>query len=160
MPKPCEKELNELFDRAGAADEAAYLSLTQALLEDVLNLAKKMRTEGIHIGDLVQEGNLILVSGRDILDGCRSFNEYKELVLKRAEEAVCAFVSEYTAIKEKGNKIADKLNCLAEAWDELNETFGSDFTIEDVSAYSGIGIDEIYDLLKVAGEEMEFSSDD
>ena len=151
MPK--EEEMPLLYQKARAGQADAVGSLTQFYLPAIVKLAEKKWVYGLHIGDLVQEGSMAVFEAVSNLEKSTEGKE-ASYIEEKLEEAMEALRKEHISTALEDSRIADKLNKLADAVDELSEDFGNEFTVEDLAAYTGFTVDEMKELVRIAGEEM------
>ena len=67
FPELSLEERKPLYEKAVADDEGAKQKLMEAYLRDVIAVAKEMYVPDVFLGDLIQEGNLGLVFGVEML---------------------------------------------------------------------------------------------
>lgn len=115
----------------------------------VVDMAKELHRPELFLGDLIQEGNVGLMMAlqdaeceeAQILDGIR--------------QAMQMLVEEQTESRSQDHKIVEKVNALDETITKLTEELGRKVTIEELAIYMETDVDEILDLLRVAGEELD-----
>ena len=62
-------------------------------------------------------------------------------------------------VRSTSEQIAEKLNCLADSITELTEDMGRQVTPEELSLYLDTPLEEIEDLLRIAGENIELADE-
>lgn len=148
-----ENEILELCRQVEETGESLpKASLTEQLLPEVLRLADEFRGQGMLLGDLVQEGNIGLMLALETL-GLRP-QELSALDYLRQEirAAIAQAIEENQTEKQAGNLVADRLNDLSDNIQKLSEELGDKVSIEELSAFMDMPVEEIEDLLKLAGE--------
>lgn len=148
-----EKEIQELSRKAEeTGDDLAKARLMEQFLPEVLRLAEQFRGQGLLLGDLVQEGNVGLMLAMETLgmreEGCTVW-EYLE------GEAVAAMkqaLEENQAECQAEEFLAGRLNDLRDQIEKLSEELGGQISVEELSAYMDMPVEEITQLLKLAGE--------
>ncbi len=145
--KHYEKQLENDRDK----EHAPYLKMA-------LDIARQYHTPGIHIGDLIQEGNLAMLEAKESLDerGDLSEEAYVEMMMR---EAVSAFAEENGSVRSREKDLVNGLNLLMEKAEELLEEYGI-VEMEDIVERSGMSREEVERLLKIAGEEGLFDEKD
>ena len=157
----------ELFEQAEKKavplndEEVQYLKVYEAdianmkgedilseMLPEVVRIAKKMNHEEIFIGDLIQEGNMGLMSALN------KGEETKEALLQAIQESMQLYLKSQTEMKLQDRKMADKVNDLEDNIKKLTEEMGRKITIDELSHFTDISEEEIEDILKLAGEEV------
>ncbi len=151
MPK--DEEVTGLYQQARAGQVEAVGSLTQFYLPAILKLAEEKWVYGLHIGDLIQEGSMAVFEAVSELAESPE-GEEASYIEEKLEAAMEVLREEHISTALEDSRIADKLNKLADAVDELSEDFGNEFTVEDLAAYTGFTVEEMKELVRIAGEEM------
>ena len=149
-----EEERPELYRKASAGDAAAMSRLMEGYLHEVLAIAKEMYRPEVFIGDLIQEGSLGLVLGVEQLCGGNA-SEMHELILQEVRQCMQRFLEEQTELASRDKKMVEKVQALDHAIQELTEELGRKVAIEELAVYMGMEIEEIEDILKLAGEDTE-----
>ena len=60
---------------------------------------------------------------------------------------------EFSEEKHKDNTVVNKVNRLKDAIEELSDGDDMDFSVAELSAYLDMSVEEIEDILRIAGEE-------
>lgn len=149
------KELANLYEHASKKDETAIAVLAEKRLPRVVELAMEYVGKGAHLGDLIQEGNLGLLISLTKLDEKPSDQSYDEFLENKIEDCMLTFLEEEGMEKESEGRIAEQLNGITEAMEMLVEEYGDDFTLDKLSEYTKLSIEEIRELLKLAGENLD-----
>ena len=68
-------------------------------------------------------------------------------------ERLCEFMEEHRVQKHKDNTVVNKVNRLKDAIEELSDGDDMDFSVAELSAYLDMSVEEIEDILRIAGEE-------
>lgn len=155
LRKQPEDLLPDLYERAADGDAEAKKLLTEHYMENVLRLAEEYAHGSLLLQDLVQEGSLGLMTGVDtlgLLDGTLSVEEYLEAEIRRALQEALRNQEE---ARDTGAQITEKLNRLADSVTELTEDLGREVTPDELSLYLDMPLEEIEDLLRIAGETIE-----
>lgn len=147
----------ELFSRASDGDDKAKSLLIEHYMERVLELAKEYAHQGLLIQDLVQEGNLGLMIGIDTLGLAEEDLSFEAHLENEIHRAIRTALDEQEGSKSTGEQITEKLNKLANSITELTEDLGRQVTPEELSLYLDMPLDELEDLLRIAGETIEMA---
>lgn len=155
MKRQPKEALPELY--AGASEGAAEAKkiLTEHYMEHVLKLAEEYAHRSLPLQDLVQEGSLGLLIGIDtlgLLEEGVAEEEHLEREIRRAIEDA---LQEQDTAHDTGDQITEKLNKLADSVTELTEDLGREVTPDELSLYLDMPLQEIEDLLRIAGETIE-----
>ena len=151
--KPAAKdELQSLYGQVAAGDDAAKTRLTEVYLTKVVEIAKKMYSPEVFLGDLIQEGNLGLVLGVELITDAESAQEVIETQIK---QSIQLLLEEQTEVSSRDKKMIEKVTQLDENIKTLTEELGRKVSIDELAVYMGMEIEEIEDILKLMGEEAE-----
>lgn len=122
--------------------------LLTVMFPEVIEVAKEMHSPEVFIGDLIQEGNMGLMTAV-------SYGETeKESLLLAVKESMQMYLESQTEMKLQDRKMADKVNHLEEEIKKLTEEMGRKVTIDELSHFMDIEEEEIEDILRLAGEEV------
>ncbi len=141
-----------LLEKAMEQDSLAKGRLIEIYLPKVIELAKSMRHQEIFIGDMIQEGNVSLILALDELTNLEEADAY---ICKKIQQGIQALIEEQTELKKLDRQMVEKVNFLDESIRNLTEDLGRKVTIEELSAYLEMQEEEVLDILKLAGEEVE-----
>lgn len=147
-----EGEIEKLVGQILQGDEFAKGRLTEIYLKEVIEIAKKMYHPEVFLGDLIQEGNLGLVIGMEMLVNTESAHE---VLTTQIKQSIQALLEEYTEVSKRDKKMVEKVNQLDESIKALTEELGRKVSIDELAVYMGMEIEEIEDILKLMGEEPE-----
>ncbi len=147
-----------LFWQAAAGEQTAKSSLTHAYLQTVYDLSKTYLYDRISQGDLVQEGNVGLLLALEELTPGQTLEEYEQFLFNRIQEAMEDAVQESQDLEEMGEKLAKRADQLKEAAENLKEELGRKVSIEELSAYLEMPMEEIKDILRMAGDEIQVTA--
>ncbi len=142
----------ELTQRVIDGDETAKTYLIEAYLQDVVEMAKRMKTAEVFLGDLIQEGNIGLVLG---VEAVTDIDNADDMIFSQIKESMQMFLEEYEEVSSRDKKMVEKVNMLDEAITKLTEELGRKVTIDELAIHMGM---EIEDILKLTGEEAEQES--
>lgn len=145
-------ELCEKVEETG--DDLAKARLTELMLSEVLRLADVFRGRGVLLGDLVQEGNIGLMLALETLGMRPEGVSALEYLRQEIRTAIAQSIEEDQSEKQAGDILADKLNDLSDHIKKLSEDLGDKVSIEELSAFTDMPIEEIEELLKLAGETL------
>lgn len=152
-----EELIPELFSRAAGGEESAKRILTEHYLHRVLPIAEEYAHQGLLIQDLVQEGNLGLMIGIDTLSLMEEGPGWEAHLEKEIHRAIRAAVDEQEGSRSTGEQVTEKLNKLADSITELTEELGRQVTPDELSIYLDMPLEELEDLLRIAGETIELA---
>ncbi|KSV58983.1 RNA polymerase sigma factor region1.1 domain-containing protein [Acetivibrio ethanolgignens] len=143
-------EAEQLYLRMRGGEEAARVRLTEVWLSRVVELARGYQNQGVFIEDLIQEGNIGLLSGIEALMERQEHlaaEEYlKESVCQHMENLIDAAMGE----DDLENTVLAKTNLISEAAKVLAEDMGRVATLEELADYTKIPMEEIGDILNLS----------
>lgn len=155
FPQLEEKALDALLAQVEEGNDLAKAQATEQFLSKVLELAKAYHGQGLPLEDLVQEGNIGMMLSMETL-GLRESNQSASAYIQaEIKQAIEDALEETETVRNAGNQLADKVNKLSDTILQLTEELERQVTIEEVSAFLDMSIDEIEDILKLAGDEMK-----
>ena len=117
--------------------------------------ARAMYLLGGENEDLIQEGNIGLLIGLDTLGLMEEGLTSEEHLEKEIRHAIRSALDEQEGEKSTGDEITEKLNKMADAISELTEDLGRQVSPDELSLYLDMSLEEIEDLLRIAGETIE-----
>ena len=145
-------EVESLVGKVLKGDEIAKGRLTELYLGEVVEIAKKMYHPEVFLGDLIQEGNLGLVIGVEMISNAETAHE---VLTTQIKQSIQALLEEYSELSKRDKKMVEKVNQLDESIKALTEELGRKVSIDELAVYMGMEIEEIEDILKLMGEEPE-----
>jgi len=135
-------------------DDNAKNRLTELMLSEVLRLADGFRGQGMLLGDLVQEGNIGLMLALETLGLRPETMSPLDYLRQEIKAAIRHSLEEDQMEKQTGDQLADKLNDLRDNIQKLSEELGDKVSIEELSAFTDMSVEEIEELLNLAGESV------
>ncbi len=155
--KQPEEKLADLVSRAADGDQEAKKLLIEHCMDRVLPIAENYAHRGLLLQDLVQEGSVGLMTGVDLLGLKEEETDWEEWLEHEIHRAVRAALDEQTGSEDMNGQIVEKLNRLADSIRELTEETGRQLTPEEVSLYLDMSMEELEELLRIAGESVELA---
>lgn len=149
------EELEVLLNGAAAGEQEAVRLLSEHYMEKVLAVAEEYAHRGMLIQDLIQEGNIGLLMGlhglMELEDGLLP-EDYLEREIRKS---IRAAMDEQNGETRVGEEVTGKLNKLADSITQLTEDLGREVSPEELSVFLDIPMEEIEDLLRIAGDTIE-----
>lgn len=157
--EPCtEEEERILTAHLLAGDESAQNRLIEGNLHRVLELAARRAGHGVLIGDLVQEGNMALITAiEEYADaGIRIAGDpFAEFLETRIENAMKALIQEQGGYEKAAGDMAREANRLLEVTRELEEELGRTVTLPELARKMQLPEDEVENILRVSYSAMQ-----
>lgn len=147
-----EQEHQALFAKALEGDSNAKSRLIELYLQEVVEIAKEMHHPEVFLGDLVQEGNVGLILGVDMLTDVETAHQ---TITEQIRQSMQMLIEEHTELSNRDKKMVEKVAMLDESITALTEELGRKVTIDELAVYMGMTEDEIEDILKLTGEDSE-----
>jgi DNA-directed RNA polymerase, sigma subunit (sigma70/sigma32) len=145
----------ELFERAAKGDTFAKHQVIERCLKTVRQIAEEYAQKEIILSDLIQEGNIGLILCMEQLPLSGEIKEYQDFIKKHVQMAMKNYLEEVDLLQFAGKQIEEKVNYLSAAIKNLEEDLEKKVTLEEVSTYLEMPVEEIKDILKMAGDEIE-----
>lgn len=145
-------EKESLFAKLIGGDASAKKRLTELYLKEVVEIAKEMYHPEIFFGDIIQEGNVGLILGLDMLADVATAHE---TIVNQVKQCIQMLIEEHAEVKSRDNKMVEKVTMLDESIKALTEELGRKVTIDELAVYMGMTEEEIDDILRLMGEESE-----
>lgn len=145
-------ENESLFAKLIGGDASAKNRLTELYLKEVVEIAKEMYHPEIFFGDIIQEGNVGLILGMDMLADVATAHE---TIVNQVKQCIQMLIEEHAEVKSRDNKMVEKVTMLDESIKTLTEELGRKVTIDELAVYMGMTEEEIDDILRLMGEESE-----
>lgn len=149
---PKEGETEELFPKVIQGDENAKSRLIEIYMRQVVRMAKQVHQPEVFLGDLIQEGNLGIVLGVEMITDPKTADETITLQIKQSMQLL---LEEQSELSNRDKKMVEKVQALDESIQALTEELGRKVTIDELAVYMGLEVEEIEDILKLTGEEPE-----
>ena len=147
-----EQERELLFEKMIKGDALAKNRIVEIYLRDVIEIAKEMYHPEIFLGDLIQEGNVGLILGAELVTDAKSAHQ---TITEQIRQSIQMLIEEHTELSSRDKKMVEKVAMLDESIKTLTEELGRKVTIDELAVYMGLTEDEIEDILKLTGEESE-----
>ncbi len=147
-----EGEKAQLFAKLLQGDGSAKNRLTELYLKEVVGVAKDLHTENIFIGDLIQEGNVGLILGLDMLTDVETGHA---VIMEQIRQSMQMLIEESTELSQCDKKMIEKVSMLDEGIKTLTEELGRKVTIDELAIHMGMSVEDIEDVLRLMGEDSE-----
>ncbi len=155
LPTVTEGEREAITLSAMAGDRDAVEKLTQLMLPEVPQIARLYTGQGVGLEDLIGEGNLALSLGVTMLGALEHADEAQGMLGKMIMDAMEGCIAENAAEGKKDQKIADKVNKVADAANALREELRRAVTVEELMEESGLSRKAIEDAIRISGGKIE-----
>jgi RNA polymerase primary sigma factor len=126
------REEVELGHRARAGDEEAIMALARANLRFVISVAKKYQNRGVSLADLIQEGNVGLVTAARKFDPDQGVKFISYAVWWIRQAILAALANHGRAVRVPLNRASDLARIFRER-ERLKQELGRDPTTQEVA---------------------------
>ena len=148
-------EREAVFLSAMAGDGDARRRLTEIYLPQVVDIARLYAGQGALLEDLIGEGNVALSIAVQMLETAENASEAEGLIGSMIMEAMENHIAENTQQAQTGQKIADKVNRVADQARELAESLGRKVTLAELADETGMSLFELKEAVDLSGDAIE-----
>jgi len=127
----------ELAKRIGNGDDAALKKLVNANLRFVVSVAKQYQFQGLHLADLINEGNLGLLKAAQRFDYTRGFKFISYAVWWIRQSILQALAEHSRVVRLPGNKLGT-LHKINKSFTQLEQEFEREPTTEELAHHMQI----------------------
>lgn len=144
-----------LLRRMLQGDEEARNRLIESYLPLICEAAGSFKSDDLLLEDLIQEGNLGLLLALDSLQEFDSPAACSAHILNSINEAMSQAILGSREKREMGDHLVSRVNHLNEAVQNLERDLEHKVSIEELSAYLEMPLQEIQDILRMSGDQIE-----
>jgi len=150
-------EEKELGRRIQHGDHKALQKLVEANLRFVVSYAKRYRGLGLAFLDLIHEGTLGLIEAAKRFDPERNV-KFISYAVWWVRQAIFHALSEHTRVFRLPQKLSGQISKVGNARQRLATELNRSPTNEEVAEKTSLTLQEVEELLKVAGDDLSLSS--
>ena len=155
IPGATEGEREAITLSAMAGDPDAVERLTELMLPEVPQIAKLYTGQGVSLEDLIGEGNVALSLGVTMLGALEHAHEARGMLGRMIMDAMEDCITASEAEEKADQKIADKVNKVADAANVLREELRRAVTVEELMEETGFSRKAIEDAVRISGGSIE-----
>ena len=153
-----DSEEKELYRRLLSGDVAVIEDISHQWLKRVVAIAEEYKGRGVLLDDLVQEGNIGLLLGLNVLskgqesDGTRkqvTVADVPELLGGAVRESMEQYFSEECGEDQENETIIGKVALVHQAQEYLTKEKGEKPSLRELSEYTKIPVEEIKDIFSL-----------
>ncbi len=150
LPSISKEEESKLYIRLSKGDEEAVQLLVDLWLPRVVAMLNDYRIHQVNMEDLLQEGNLGLISVLSRLLGDSQVTRVEEYIRESIKKAMEDYIDESVEDKDWESTVVAKATLVHEATEALARELGRTPTIQELSEYTRLSIEEIEDVIKLS----------
>ncbi len=159
LPIYSQGEIQAFTIAAMAGEAEGQQKLMQSCLKDVTDIARLYAGQGVLLEDLIGEGNLALARGVSMLGTLEKPSEAQGMLAGMIMEAMEECIRENAANERTDQKIAKKVNLVADKARELAEELNRKVTPEELTRESGLSLKSVMDAWRMSGYKIEDMTD-
>ncbi|MDE6320452.1 MAG: hypothetical protein K2M22_12270 [Lachnospiraceae bacterium] len=155
IPEVTEGEREAITLSAMAGDADAAKRLAELMLPEAAQIARLYTGQGVSLEDLIGEGNVALSLGVTMLGALEHADEAQGMLGKMMMDAMEECIATRMAEEKSDQRIADKVNRVADAANALQDELRRKVTVEELMEESGLSRKVIEDAVRISGDKIE-----
>lgn len=148
-------EEQKLYTMLTDGDVSVMQPITDHWLPKVVEMARTYEKYNVNIEDLIQEGNIGLITAIDELLGKKKILDVSKYVKESVQKALEDYVDEVSGESDWTNAVIAKATLIEEAKQAFAEEHVKIPTAKELSDYTKIPVEEIEDILKLSLDEIK-----
>ncbi|MFT6866087.1 MAG: RNA polymerase primary sigma factor [Cyclobacteriaceae bacterium] len=146
-----------LAQRIKRGDQIALDRLTKANLRFVVSVAKQYQSQGLTLGDLINEGNLGLIKAAQRFDETRGFKFISYAVWWIRQSILQALAEQSRIVRLPLNKVS-ALNKISKAFSALEQKFEREPSADEMAESLDLSIDEVLDTMRISSRQVSMDA--
>lgn len=147
----------ELARRIRGGDEHSLEKLTKANLRFVVSVAKQYQSQGLSLGDLINEGNLGLIKAANRFDETRGFKFISYAVWWIRQSILQALAEQSRIVRLPLNRVGT-MNKIGKAFSALEQEFEREPSAKEIAELLEISDFEVSDTIQRSGKHLSLDA--